>query len=294
MSDVMTSAVKVEPGSIFGLMPKVMAAIGAIGKGRKNQQQGYSFRGIDDVYNAIHDALAENQVFPVPRVLEQKREERPSKSGGLMFHVVLLVETRFYAPDGSSVSAVTVGEAMDSSDKASNKAMSAAMKYALLETFCIPTEESKDTEDGHPEVAPVPMSKRISPAPTRDAGPPAPLGSSLGGGRTSTARHGAQGDPATATSRHETAGHLSPPSPVASQSPEFSGDGASVTALAGLGGEVGGVLSQEERDEIRLGEAVGLEAIERLGLEFKKNYGAEHRLAELARKRYLKLKKGAA
>lgn len=141
-----------KPKQIYGLMSKVMAGIGAVGKDKKNAAQGYMFRGIDQVYNAIHGAMSEHGVFPVPRVLEQKREERASKSGGTMFHVVLTVETRFYAPDGSSVAAVTVGEAMDSSDKASNKAMSVAMKYALLETFCIPTEEQKDPENDSPQV----------------------------------------------------------------------------------------------------------------------------------------------
>ena len=37
---------------------------------------------------------------------------------------------------------------MDSGDKASNKAMSSAFKYAFIETFCVPTEEDKDTDVG--------------------------------------------------------------------------------------------------------------------------------------------------
>jgi hypothetical protein len=58
------------------------------------------------------------------------------------------------AVDCSSIKAVTIGEAMDTGDKASNKAMSTALKYACLQIFCIPTEEEKDTEYQTYEVKP--------------------------------------------------------------------------------------------------------------------------------------------
>ena len=131
---------------IFSLIPKVMGEVGAISKNRKNPQQGYSFRGIDDMYNAIQPAMVKYGIFCAPFVVSKEREERPSKSGGVLFYTTLTVKHTFFASDGSSVDVVTIGEAMDSGDKSSNKAMSAAMKYALIELFCIPTEEEKDTE----------------------------------------------------------------------------------------------------------------------------------------------------
>lgn len=139
---------------IFELIPKIMGSIGAIGKGRRNAQQGYSFRGIDDLYNAVQGSLIEHGVFIVPKVIDRVREERPTRDKqGVLFYTTLTVSHTFYAPDGSSVEAVTIGEAMDSGDKSSNKAMSAAMKYALIETFSIPTEGDNDTENGSPEVS---------------------------------------------------------------------------------------------------------------------------------------------
>lgn len=141
-------------GEIFRLIPKVMASVGAIGKGRRNQQQNYAFRGIDDIYNAVHSALVEYGVFIVPEVIGREREERQTKNGGLLIYTTLTVRHTFYAPDGSNVQAVTVGEAMDSGDKSSNKALSAAMKYAVIETFAIPTEGDNDTENQTPEPAP--------------------------------------------------------------------------------------------------------------------------------------------
>lgn len=138
---------------IFKKIPLVMAEIGAIGKDRKNAQQGYSFRGIDDIYNAVNSALAKHGVFCVPSVEDMKREDRQAKTGGNLNYTILTMKYTFYASDGSFVEVKTVGEAMDSSDKSCNKAMSAAQKYAFLQVFCIPTEEPKDTENETHEVA---------------------------------------------------------------------------------------------------------------------------------------------
>ncbi len=137
---------------IYEAIPKVMAEVGSIAKNRKNQQQGYAFRGIDDVFAAFQAPLATHGVFYVPEVLEECRDEGQTKSGGTMFYTRLRVAYTFYAQDGSNVRAVVVGEAMDSADKSSNKAMSAALKYALLQIFCVPTE-SEDADAQSPEIA---------------------------------------------------------------------------------------------------------------------------------------------
>jgi hypothetical protein len=140
--------------AIYGLLAKVMSEVGVVGKSRKNTGQGYQFRGLDDVVAAVQPVLAANGVLVVPRVVEREREEFKTAKGGAMFSVRLLVEHTFYAPDGSSVVCTTLGESMDSGDKASNKAMSAALKYALTETLMIPTYEAdRDIEDASPEVA---------------------------------------------------------------------------------------------------------------------------------------------
>jgi hypothetical protein len=138
-----------------------MSEVGVVGKSRKNTGQGYQFRGLDDVVAAVQPVLAANGVLVVPRVIEREREEFKTAKGGAMFSVRLLVEHSFFAPDGSSVICTTLGEAMDSGDKASNKAMSAALKYALTETLMIPTYEAeRDIEDSSPEVAPRQQQRR--------------------------------------------------------------------------------------------------------------------------------------
>lgn len=142
-------------------LAKVMAEVGAVGKSKRNAQQGYQFRGIDDVVAHVQEVMAKHGVIVVPRVIEREREMVATKSGGSMASVRLLVQHTFFAADGSSVVADTLGEAMDSGDKASNKAMSAALKYALTETLLIPTYElDRDTEEQSPELARVPQTEK--------------------------------------------------------------------------------------------------------------------------------------
>lgn len=131
---------------IYGAIIGVMNEIDAIGKGRVNKDQHFNFRGVDDVMNELHSTLAKNKVFIVPEVLEENRTIGKTKSGGDMFRTVQKIKYTFYAEDGSSISAVVIGEAMDTADKASNKALSIAFKYVCLQVFCIPTEDEKDPD----------------------------------------------------------------------------------------------------------------------------------------------------
>lgn len=131
---------------IYQAIPAVMGEINAVGKNKKNQQQGFMYRGVDDVMNAINPALVNNKVFIVPEVIEQQREERQTAKGATLIYSVCRMRFRFFAEDGSYVEAVTVGEGMDSGDKATNKAMAIAFKYACFQIFCIPTEEMKDPD----------------------------------------------------------------------------------------------------------------------------------------------------
>ena len=135
-----------ENGQIYAAISAAMADISAIGKDKYNQQQGFNFRGIDDVMNALKPILTKNKIFTVPQVLEQARESKVTTKGGELRYSLLKIAFRFYTTDGSFVEAVTLGEGMDSGDKASNKAMAIAYKYALFQVFCIPTEEMTDPD----------------------------------------------------------------------------------------------------------------------------------------------------
>lgn len=134
---------------VYKAINKVQSELAKEGitKDRKNQQQGYSFRGIDDVFNALCGIIAESKLCILPRCLKRSFIERQSKNGGIIFYVVLKVEFDLVsAIDGSKHTITTYGEAMDSGDKATNKAMSAAYKYACIQAFCIPTEGDNDAD----------------------------------------------------------------------------------------------------------------------------------------------------
>ena len=135
-----------EKKNIFGTINAVMEEIGAVGKNSRNEKQNYMYRGVDDVMNALNPAFIKHKLFMVPEVVSQKREERQTANGKNTIYSVLSVKYTFYAEDGSSIYTIVTGEGMDSGDKASNKAMSSAFKYACFQVFCIPTEEMQDPD----------------------------------------------------------------------------------------------------------------------------------------------------
>lgn len=127
---------------IYSRIGLVMRDLPAIGKEQKNTQQGWMFRGIDMIMNYVEPLFVKHGVFMVPQVLDSIREERQTLKGGTLIYTKLRIKYTFYATsDGSSIEAVVDGEGMDSGDKSTNKAMAVAMKYALFQVLCIPTEE---------------------------------------------------------------------------------------------------------------------------------------------------------
>jgi len=137
---------------VYEAIASITASLSKVGiaKGRKTQQGGgasFSFRGIDDVLNALSPLLAEQKLCIFPRVTNRASVERQTKSGGALFYTTVNAEFDFVsAVDGSKHTAATIGEAMDSGDKSTNKAMSIAYKYAVFLTFCVPIEGTPDAD----------------------------------------------------------------------------------------------------------------------------------------------------
>ena len=146
---------------VYQAIAAAMAEIAkeGIGKNRKNDQQGYKFRGIDDVYNALAPILSKCGLVMLPRVLGREVVERTTAKGNAIFYVTVDVEFDLVcAEDGSKHTVKTFGEAMDTADKATNKAMSAAYKYMAMEVFCIPTEGDNDAAATTHEVKAKPVA----------------------------------------------------------------------------------------------------------------------------------------
>ena len=138
-----------KPLGVYEAISGVQMALAKLGieKTQENSYDHYKFRGIDDVYNALAPLLARNRLCILPRIINRTCEERKSQKGGALFYITVDAEFDFVAAsDGSTHTVKMIGEAMDRSDKATNKAMSAAYKYACFQTFCIPTEGDNDAD----------------------------------------------------------------------------------------------------------------------------------------------------
>lgn len=127
---------------MYAALSAVMADVGAVKKGDYNEGQRFNFRGIDAVVNAVSPVLRKHGIMVTPHVeqfdygtVEIGRNRTP------MGHVRVIVTYTFHHVSGGSVTATVPGEAMDSGDKATAKAMSVAFRTALLQALCLPTDE---------------------------------------------------------------------------------------------------------------------------------------------------------
>lgn len=141
-----TNETTIKPGIIFQQICLIKDEIDVVGKSKQNTQQNYSYRGIEDMVNMISPLLAKHKVFIIPTVLETVRDQIASAKGNALNFTMLKVAYRLYAADSSFIESIVVGEGMDSGDKSSSKAMTAAYKKALEQIFCIPTAEIKDSD----------------------------------------------------------------------------------------------------------------------------------------------------
>lgn len=172
--------IKTDAPKIYSLMGEAMRRISAVGKDSVNKTQGFKYRGIDAVMNALYPVMSDLGLFIVPEVLEQTREERTTTKSvwdndqkknvekkSTLLYSLLKIRYTMYAKDGSNVSAVVIGEGMDSGDKASNKAMAVGLKYACFQMFMIPTEEmaNDDPDRESHEIDPKVSNPTATPAP---------------------------------------------------------------------------------------------------------------------------------
>lgn len=129
--------------TIFEALNAVAAEVGAVRKGDRNQQQGFNFRGVDAVVNAIAPHLRKAGVLIVPTVeATEHTTVEVGRNRTLMGHCRVTVRYRWYGPTGDYIDSTVVAESMDAGDKAAPKAMSVAYRTAILQTLCLPTDEA--------------------------------------------------------------------------------------------------------------------------------------------------------
>ena len=156
--------IEINHPSIHEAMSKVMAEIKGVPKAGWNPSQKFAFRSIDDTVEVVHNALVKHSVTMVPNVINVERSAYTTTKGSSMTSTVVTVEFTFYAQDGSCVTATMVGESADAGDKSVSKACSMALKYALFQTFMIPTGDSdpdSETAPARSDLIDVATAKKI-------------------------------------------------------------------------------------------------------------------------------------
>jgi hypothetical protein len=150
----------------------VMGDVQAVGKADRNSQQGYNFRGIDAVINAVGPAFRKHGVIAVPAKSEARYRDVQTSTGKPSRECTVTVTYRFYGPAGDFIEVEVPGESMDFGDKGAPKAMSVAYRIALLQALCIPTDEpepdAQSYERSAPAVRPEPQWERPLPEPVTD------------------------------------------------------------------------------------------------------------------------------
>lgn len=140
--------------TVVQALASVMAEVQSVGKDGKNTQQGYNFRGIDGVVNAVGPALRKHGVVIIPTLLESSyRDIEVGKNRTLMREVTVTVRYTIHGPAGDTIEGVVVGESMDSGDKGTAKAFSVAYRTFLLQALTIPTHQPDPDEQVYERAA---------------------------------------------------------------------------------------------------------------------------------------------
>lgn len=141
-----------DAASVFGALASAIKLIseGGLKKNQYNEQQKYWFRGIDDVYNCLSPVLAKFGLVIVPVVESVDLSQFTNKNGTIFTRAIAKVSYTVAVSAGSSVVTKSVGEGMDTGDKAVAKALSMAYKSMAIELFCIPIEGDDDADKDSP------------------------------------------------------------------------------------------------------------------------------------------------
>lgn len=143
--------------TIVEALAAVMADVQGVAKSSRNESQGFNFRGIDAVTNAVGPALRAHGVIVAPNVEEAHYATvTVGQRGTPMRECTLRIRFTFHGPAGDTLDTVVQAEALDSGDKATSKAHSVALRTCLLQTLCIPTDEPDPDSVSYERTTPQP------------------------------------------------------------------------------------------------------------------------------------------
>ena len=137
------------PPEVYRAIRAISADIAETGlpKQNFNLSDDYFYRSIDDVVGCLAPLLARHALCVLPRAIERTSAERIVHPRAVWTHVSVQVAYDLVSTeDGSQHTIEAFGEALDETDKATSKAMSAAYKSAMLQAFCIPVVGGDDPD----------------------------------------------------------------------------------------------------------------------------------------------------
>ena len=148
LAEFQAAQVDDHPLSVWEAIAEVTRQVGHISKEHQSSAgDRYWYRGIDDVLEALHPILGDVGLVIMPgEITSHRRETRTTAKGSTLNVAILDVRYRLIGPDGTRTWGAASGEAHDSGDKATQKALSQAYKSFALQTFSIPTQASADDD----------------------------------------------------------------------------------------------------------------------------------------------------
>lgn len=143
-----------EKPTVVEALSAVMGDVRAVAKGDRNSDQGYIFRGVDAVVNAVGPILRKHNVIVMPMCQSATYRDVQTSRGKPSRECTVMVRYRFYGPAGDFIEAETPGESMDFGDKGAPKAMSVAYRIALIQGLCLPTHDNDPDEQAYERSTP--------------------------------------------------------------------------------------------------------------------------------------------
>lgn len=145
--------------TVYQALAAVMAEVREVRKGERNKQQGFNFRGIDAVVNAVGPALRKHGVVIAPTKTEHHIASKTTAKGTPMNFVTVTVDYTVFGPDGDHFTGQVSAESFDAGDKGTAKAMSVAYRTFLLQALCLPTDDPDPDQDTYQEQRPTPQAE---------------------------------------------------------------------------------------------------------------------------------------
>jgi hypothetical protein len=127
-------------------LAEVRRRIGYVQKRGHNERNNYSYVTAADIAGSVGDILAELGVVVIPTLEEISYESAAGRGEAARMARVVMAYTFADVDSGEEVVAKVAGQGLDPGDKAPYKAMTGALKYALLQSFLLATGDDPEDE----------------------------------------------------------------------------------------------------------------------------------------------------